>query len=168
MSGNLKVVHDRMVARGLDREHDLEVIARARRGGEARGFLGRVALARALARSDVILLDDSFPPLNWLKLGPRVRIIQMWHAAGAFKTVGYSRVGKPTEAERFARVHKDYNAAIVSSDHDVPFYAEAFGIAEERVDPDRDPADGQLLRRASRGRRVSRPPALPFRRPRAT
>src|SRR4029079_15665702 len=72
---------------------------------------------------------------NWLKLGPRVRIIQMWHAAGAFKTVGYSRVGKPTEADRFARVHKDYDAAIVSSDHDVPFYAEAFGIAEERVIP---------------------------------
>jgi CDP-ribitol ribitolphosphotransferase len=134
MSGNLKAVHDRMVARGLDREYDLVTILRPP-GGEARGFLGRVTLARALARSDVILLDDSFPPLNWLKLGPKVRIIQMWHAAGAFKTVGYSRVGKPTEADRFARVHKDYDAAIVSSGHDVPFYAEAFGIAEERVIP---------------------------------
>ena len=32
-------------------------------------------------------------------------------------------------------IHKNYTAAIVSSDHDVPFYAEAFGIPEERVVP---------------------------------
>jgi CDP-ribitol ribitolphosphotransferase len=134
MSGNLKSIHDRMVERGLDRTSDLVTILRPR-SGESRGFLGRVALARALARSDVIMLDDSYPPLHWLKLGPNVRIIQMWHAAGAFKTVGYSRVGKPDEAERFARVHKDYAAAIVSSAHDIPFYAEAFGIPEERVVP---------------------------------
>ncbi|MFL5723237.1 MAG: CDP-glycerol glycerophosphotransferase family protein [Chloroflexota bacterium] len=134
MSGNLKAVHDRMIERGLDRTYDLVTILRPR-AGESRGFLGRVALARALARSDVIMLDDSYPPLHWLKLGPKVRIIQMWHAAGAFKTVGYSRVGKPDEAERFARVHKDYAAAIVSSAHDIPFYAEAFGIPEDRVVP---------------------------------
>jgi CDP-ribitol ribitolphosphotransferase len=134
MSGNLKAVHDRMVARGLDREYDLVTSLRPR-AGEKRGFLGRVRLARALARSDVILLDDSFPPLTWLKLGPNVRIIQLWHASGAFKTVGYSRVGKPADADRFARVHKDYTAATVSSEHDVPFYAEAFGLPEERVIP---------------------------------
>jgi CDP-ribitol ribitolphosphotransferase len=134
MSGNLKAVHDRMVERGLDREFDLVTILRPR-GGLPRGFLGRLALARALARSDVILLDDAFPPLHWQKLGQSVRIIQMWHAAGAFKTVGYSRVGTATEADRFARLHQDYDAAIVSSDHDVPFYAEAFGIREERVIP---------------------------------
>lgn len=132
MSGNLKAVRDRMIERGLDRDYDLVTTLRPR-AGEARGFLGRVRLASSLARSDVILLDDSFPPLNWLKLGPKVRIIQLWHAAGAFKTVGYSRVGTPADADRFARVHKDYTAAIVSSEHDVPFYAEAFGIPEDRV-----------------------------------
>ena len=134
MSGNLAAVHDRMVERGLDREYDLVTMLRPR-PGEQRGLLGRVRLARALARSEVILIDDSYPPLHWLKLRPTVRIIQLWHAAGAFKTVGYSRVGTPTDADRFARVHKDYTAAIVSSDHDIPFYAEAFGIPEERVIP---------------------------------
>jgi CDP-ribitol ribitolphosphotransferase len=134
MSGNLKAVHDRMIERGLDREFDL-VTALRPRAGESRGFLGRVRLARALAGSVVILLDDSFPPLTWLKLGPTVRIVQLWHAAGAFKTVGYSRVGGPDDADVFARVHKDYAAASVSSEHDVPFYAEAFGIPEDRVIP---------------------------------
>jgi CDP-ribitol ribitolphosphotransferase len=123
-----------MTERGLDREYDLVTMLKPR-PGEHRGLIGRVRLARALARSEVILIDDSYPPLHWLKLRPTVRIIQLWHAAGAFKTVGYSRVGTPTDADRFARVHKDYTAAIVSSDHDIPFYAEAFGIPEERVIP---------------------------------
>jgi hypothetical protein len=58
-------------------------------------FRDRFRLASALARADVILLDDSFPPLNWVELHKDVRIIQLWHASGAFKTVGYSRAGKP-------------------------------------------------------------------------
>jgi CDP-ribitol ribitolphosphotransferase len=59
----------------------------------------------------------------------------VWHASGAFKTVGYSRVGKPGGPDPFSRVHKNYTHAIVSSDQDVPFYAEAFGIPDERVVP---------------------------------
>jgi len=66
---------------------------------------------------------------------PHVRIVQLWHASGAFKTVGYSRVGKPGGPSPYSRVHKNYTHAIVSSDHDVPFYAEAFGIPEARVVP---------------------------------
>jgi CDP-ribitol ribitolphosphotransferase / teichoic acid ribitol-phosphate polymerase len=131
MSGNLKVVHDRMVERGLDRDHELVVMLKPGLTERWR-FLDRFRLARALAGADVIVLDDSFPPLNWVDLDPKVRIIQLWHASGAFKTVGYSRVGLP---DPNVRVHKSYTAAIVSSEFDVPFYAEAFGIPEERVIP---------------------------------
>jgi CDP-ribitol ribitolphosphotransferase len=133
LSGNLRAVHDRMVERGLARQYDL--VTALRPSNERRGFLGRVRLASALDRATVILLDDSYPPLHWLKIGPTVRVIQLWHAAGAFKTVGYSRVGTPTDADTFARVHRKYTAAIVSSEHDVPFYAEAFGIPEDIVFP---------------------------------
>jgi CDP-ribitol ribitolphosphotransferase len=131
MAGNLQVVHERMVERGLDRDHDLTVMLKPGLT-ERWSFLDRLRLARALASADVIVLDDSFPPLNWVKLSPAVRIIQLWHASGAFKTVGYSRVGLP---DPNVRVHKEYTAAIVSSEFDVPFYAEAFGIPEARVIP---------------------------------
>lgn len=131
MSGNLQVVHQRMVERGLDRDHDLTVMLKPGLT-ERWSFFDRLRLARALASADVIVLDDSFPPLNWTKLSPKVRIIQLWHASGAFKTVGYSRVGLP---DPNVRVHKEYTAAIVSSEFDVPFYAEAFGIPESRVIP---------------------------------
>jgi CDP-ribitol ribitolphosphotransferase len=134
MSGNLSVVHDRMVERGLDRDYDLVTMLKP--GITERwAFRDRFRLASALARADVILLDDSFPPLNWVELTEHVRIIQLWHASGAFKTVGYSRAGKPGDLNPFSRTHKNYTAAIVSSDFDVPFYAEAFGIPEDRVVP---------------------------------
>ena len=133
LSGNLGAVHDRMVERGL----------RPRvRPGDRPSVPSRPAqLPRpgppgsALDRATVILLDDSYPPLHWLRIGPAVRVIQLWHASGALKTVGFSRVGTPTDADKFARVHRKYTAAIVSSEHDVPFYAEAFGIPEDDVVP---------------------------------
>jgi len=49
--------------------------------------------------------------------------------------VGYSRIGKPGGPSPFSAAHKNYTAAIVSSAHDVPFYAEAFGLPDERVKP---------------------------------
>ncbi len=134
MSGNLKVVRDRMVERGLDREYELVTMLKPGLT-ERWAFRDRFRLASALARADVIVLDDSFPPLDWVDLDPDVRIVQLWHAAGAFKTVGYSRAGKPGDLDPFSRFQKDYTAAIVSSDLDVPFYAEAFGIPEARVVP---------------------------------
>ena len=160
MSGNLQVVHERMVERGLDRDHDLTVMLKPGLT-ERWSFLDRLRLARALAGADVIVLDDSFPPLNWVTLSPKVRIIQLWHASGAFKTVGYSRVG-PARPERAASTRK-YTAAIVSSEFDVPFYAEAFGIPEARVIPTGIPRmdrffDATAQRGRSRGgaRRLSR------------
>ena len=38
---------------------------------------------------------------------PAVRIVQLWHAAGAFKTVGYSRVGKPGGPDPFSLVAQE-------------------------------------------------------------
>jgi len=134
MSGNLKIVRDRMVERGLDRELDLVTMLRPGLT-EHWGFADRVRLAGQLATASVIVIDDTFLPLYWLRLRPDVRIIQLWHASGAFKTVGYSRTGKHGDLSPFGRVHKNYSAAIVSSAFDAPFYAEAFGIPEERVIP---------------------------------
>ena len=85
--------------------------------------------------ADIILLDDFHPMLYKVEFDPDVQIIQVWHASGAFKTVGYSRIGKPGGPSPFSDAHKNYTHAIVSSPHDVPFYAEAFGVPDERVTP---------------------------------
>jgi CDP-glycerol glycerophosphotransferase (TagB/SpsB family) len=133
LGGNLKIVHDRMIERGLDREYEFmtlfrESIAMRRRAAD------RLRLPWLLARADVVVLDD-YQPVIYRVDDPDVRIVQLWHAWGAFKTVGYSRVGKPGGLSPWSRVHKNYTYAIVSSDPEVEFYAEAFGLPEDRVRP---------------------------------
>jgi CDP-glycerol glycerophosphotransferase (TagB/SpsB family) len=134
LGGNLKAVYDRMVDRGLDRRYHLDTLFRG--GALRQRTLGeRLRLPWRLAAADVIVIDDFQAVIHRFGDHPGVRIIQLWHAAGAFKTVGYSRVGKPGGPDPFSRVHKNYTHAIVSSAHDIPFYAEAFGIPESRVVP---------------------------------
>ena len=104
-----------------------------------------------MAAAKVIFLDDSFHPVYWVDFPPDVRIVQLWHAVGRVQDRRLQPVGKRRQApfNPFGRVHKNYTHAIVSSDFDVPFYAEAFGIPEDRRRPDRHPAHGPLLRRRS-------------------
>lgn len=133
LGGNLKLVHDRMVERGIDRDYELLTLFN---GGVStrRAFTDRFRLPWLLARADVMLIDD-FQPVIYSVRDPNIRIVQLWHAVGAFKTVGYSRVGKPGGPNPYGRAHKNYTFATVSSSADVPTYAEAFGIPESHVIP---------------------------------
>jgi CDP-ribitol ribitolphosphotransferase len=132
LSGNLKLVHDRMLERHVDREFEMRTMLRAR-ARHGRGIRHRMRLPAALARADVVVLDDYHPLVYILEFGPNVKVVQLWHASGAFKTVGYSRVGRPGAPSPFGRAHKNYTHAIVSSRFEIPCYAEAFGIPESRV-----------------------------------
>lgn len=134
LSGNLQHIHVRMLERGLDLEYKLHTSFKASITAK-RPLRDKLLFAYYLATADVILLDDYHPMLYRVPFGPEVKLIQVWHASGAFKTVGYSRVGKPGGPSPFAKSHKNYTHALVSSTHDVPFYAEAFGLPEERIVP---------------------------------
>jgi CDP-ribitol ribitolphosphotransferase len=146
LGGNLKLVHDRMVERGMDR--DFELLTLFKPGVATRRSAGdRFRLPWLLARADVVVIDD-FQPAIYRVRDPDVTIVQLWHAVGAFKTVGYSRVGKAGAPDPFGPMHKNYTWVTVSSTDDIPVYAEAFGIPEShvvatgipRVDPMFDPA----------------------------
>jgi CDP-ribitol ribitolphosphotransferase len=133
LTDNLKLVYDRMVERGLDREYELLTLTKP--GLTARsGLRDRLLMPWLLARADTLVIDKN---RRVLRQGgaQHLRIIQLWHASGAFKTFGYSRIGRPRGPSPWSRDHKNYTYAIVSGEHEVPMYAEAFGIAEERVVP---------------------------------
>lgn len=155
LGGNLKIVYDRMVARGLDRTFELQTLFKESITIR-RGFRDRLRLPWLLARADTIVIDDYQPVIAHLTY-PDARIIQLWHAWGAFKTVGYSRVGKPGCPSPFSRVHKNYALAIVSSESEVAAYAEAFGIPETRVVPTGIPRMDQFWdpARAAAGREAT-------------
>ncbi len=144
LSGNLKLVHDRLLERNLERSYQLKMIFKASIRTR-RGLRERARFVWLLARADVILLEDYQPAIYQLPRHSDQRIIQLWHAWGAFKTVGYSRIGKSSGPNPYSRVHKNYTHATVSSRHEVPFYAEAFGIPDERVIPTGTPRMDDFL-----------------------
>ncbi|MGK2852359.1 MAG: CDP-glycerol glycerophosphotransferase family protein, partial [Candidatus Limnocylindrales bacterium] len=93
LGGNLQQVHARMVERGLDRHYELLTLFKPSITVR-RGLRDRLRLPWLLARADTIVIDDYQPVISRLD-ARHSRIVQLWHAWGAFKTVGYSRVGKP-------------------------------------------------------------------------
>ncbi|TAS63140.1 CDP-glycerol glycerophosphotransferase family protein, partial [Lactiplantibacillus plantarum] len=62
-------------------------------------------------------------------------LIQVWHAVGAFKTFGYSRLGMPGGPKVQSLNHRNYTKALVSSHNIADKYAEGFGIAPDKIQP---------------------------------
>lgn len=96
-------------------------------------YIEIIKLAYHAATSKVILVDDFYPMIYPLKIRKNADLVQIWHAVGAFKTFGFSRVGKPGGPKPTSIAHKNYTKAIVSSQYVAPFYAEGFGIDESNV-----------------------------------
>ncbi len=96
-------------------------------------FKEKLNLMKLIASSKFILLDDFYPMIYALKLRKNQELIQLWHAMGAFKTVGYSRMGKVGGPSVKSLTHKNYTATIVSSENIRKNYSEAFGITIDKV-----------------------------------
>jgi CDP-ribitol ribitolphosphotransferase len=79
------------------------------------------------------VLDDFYPKIYTYKLRAGQELIQLWHAVGAFKTFGFSRLGMPGGTQVDSPNHRNYTKAIVSSDEVSEIYAEAFGIPVENI-----------------------------------
>lgn len=89
----------------------------------------------ACATSKVIILDEYTPQIHLLDLKPETKVIQLWHACGAFKTFGFTRIGKPKGSPQPTRNHRSYDYVTVSSEYCKKCHSEGFGIATENVVP---------------------------------
>ncbi|MDM5299629.1 CDP-glycerol glycerophosphotransferase family protein [Bacillus pumilus] len=94
-----------------------------------------IRMAYHFATSRHILIDDFYPNIYPLKIRKSADLVQLWHAVGAFKTFGYSRIGLPGGPSPTSKNHKNYTKVIVSSDHIRKHYAEGFGVDIENVIP---------------------------------
>jgi CDP-glycerol glycerophosphotransferase (TagB/SpsB family)/glycosyltransferase involved in cell wall biosynthesis len=92
----------------------------------------RLQLYSLLARSRVIVTDCTIPALAEIKLRPAQRLLQMWHACGAYKRFALDApLTRPRGAEE--RAHSQYTAAVVSSEYCRDIAAHAFGLEPEQV-----------------------------------
>lgn len=85
------------------------------------------------ATSKVVIVDDYFRLLNLVDKRDGVKLFQLWHACGAFKTFGFTRLGKKGGPKQTDPNHRMYDYAIVSSQEIAKHYAEGFGLSDENV-----------------------------------
>ncbi len=83
-----------------------------------------------LLTSKVIVTDDYVRYMRAVKLRPEQKLIQIWHACGAFKKFGLDAPSQITREEEIA-THSQYTAVAVTSENCRKFYAGAFGVSED-------------------------------------
>ncbi|MCS8560829.1 CDP-glycerol glycerophosphotransferase family protein [Weissella cibaria] len=132
ITGNFEYIYDEMKRRQTDLESRFYF---KKTNNEPKKLREYVTLAKAIATSRFVLLDDFYPLIYPLTIRDGVELVQVWHAVGAFKTFGFSRVGMPGGPKLSSKNHRNYSAALVSSTNVVPNYAEGFGIDQRRVLP---------------------------------
>ncbi|MBM7683622.1 CDP-glycerol glycerophosphotransferase (TagB/SpsB family) [Pullulanibacillus pueri] len=130
LNGNLKFVYNEMLKRKLNFEYRFLL----KQSIETRkSYKEILVLAYLIATSKFILLDDFYPMIYPLKIRKRSELIQLWHAVGAFKKFGYSRVGSQGGPLPNSKNHRNYTKVIVSSENVAQHYAEGFGIEIKNV-----------------------------------
>ena len=128
-TGNFEFVYKELQSRGgYDIKYMLKPSIDAKRS-----LKEMITFVQYISTSKYILLDDYYPQIYKYKIKKDVEVIQLWHATGAFKTFGFSRIGKKGGPKVKSKNHRNYTKAIVSSENIRIHYAEAFGISEEKV-----------------------------------
>ncbi len=154
MSGNMEFVY-RELKKRTDRLLQISVLLKACDMKEFHPwYFWRAAYHAATAK--VILVDDSCNFLDFIDRKRETSLIQLWHACGAFKTFGYSRLGKAEGTSQRDRNHRFYTHAIVSSQEIARFYAEGFGISPSHVEATGIPRTDVFFDKAYRRDRIEK------------
>lgn len=97
-------------------------------------YTGCLKMARLAASFRWITVEDSVNAVLCLPLRKNQRLVQVWHACGAFKKWGYAcaegSFGEDEKTLRRYYHHEKYDLVTVSSRYVIPFYARAFGLKE--------------------------------------
>lgn len=127
LDGNLKCIGDYMDGRG----YEIRVLCRDRqRDGLTAGDIEEIAYEMATA--GYVFMEDVLSFMDAVEVREGQNFIQLWHAAGAFKKFGFSRL----QNERGIRIssgYRKYTHVSSSAEEIRANYAEAFGIDIKKV-----------------------------------
>jgi len=92
---------------------------------------------KTINNAQYLILDDYYLPVYLIKPSKRLKVIQLWHAAGAFKKFGHSTIGTKfgpsKDYLKLIPIHSNYTHVYVSSKNTIPYYAEAFNMSQENI-----------------------------------
>lgn len=125
ISGNYEYIYDKLIK---NKNLDIRCVLDTNEG-----YLSCFKYGYYLATSKVVLVDDFVKTIYSVPRRSDNYLIQVWHACGAFKTFGFSRLGKPGGQKQGSYAHRNYDYCTVSSKEICKFYAEGFGLSLEKV-----------------------------------
>jgi len=126
------------------RDPELEIAVHCQRDeGDAsalKTIAGRLrAELRDVASSRAVILDGYSPSVSYFNQRPELYVLQMWHALGAIKKFSFQTLdtggGRSSALAKAARMHRGYSQILCGGEGSVPFFAEAFSVAPERIVP---------------------------------
>lgn len=127
ISGNYEYIYDKLIS---NKSLDVRTVLDPKEG-----YFTCFKYGYYLATAKVLLVDDYIELLYKLPRREDNYLIQVWHACGAFKTFGFSRLGRPGGQKQKSKAHRNYDFCTVSSSEICKFYAEGFGLSLEKVIP---------------------------------
>ena len=107
-------------------------------------FLLSLRARRLMLTSRVVVTDDYLKYCRDTTLRPWQKLVQLWHAPGAFKCFALDAPSRLTPEEE-RRTHAQYTDVCVSSEAVRPFYAAAFGVSPDVIRPLGVPRTDALL-----------------------
>ena len=127
ISGNYEYIYDKLIG---NRELDIRTVF-----DTAEGYFTCFKYGYYMATAKVLLVDDYIELIYKIPRREDNYLIQVWHACGAFKTFGFSRLGRPGGQKQKNNAHRNYDFCTVSSSEICKYYAEGFGLSLEKVAP---------------------------------
>ncbi len=126
MPDNMTGLYEELRRRGYDCR-----VMQSPQSGIARLFFN-FRFERYYAQCGCVILTDNFDPVYAHAPREGTRVVQLWHACGAFKKWGYSTLDLAWGGDRKTMLsfpmHNTYTDVFVSCEEVIPHYAEAFGI----------------------------------------
>lgn len=125
ISGNYESIYAELIK---DKNIDIKTVLDTKES-----FISCFKYGYYLASSKVILIDDYIRSVYEIRKRKDNYLIQVWHACGAFKAFGFSRLSKEGCWSQDSHSHRTYDYCLVSSRKVAKHYAEAFGMNVDRV-----------------------------------
>ena len=127
ISGNYEYIYDKLIG---NKSLDIKTVF-----DTTEGYFTCFKYGYYMATAKVILVDDYIELIYKIPRREDNYLIQVWHACGAFKTFGFSRLGRPGGQKQKNNSHRNYDFCTVSSSEICKYYAEGFGLSLEKVIP---------------------------------
>ena len=131
LKGNLLAVYNEI----KDNHPEYSCVVRVK--GDRRDSLSiteKRATWKDFSTAKYVFLDDFYGITSAMKVRKGQELIQLWHACGAYKKFGFSRINTGDHITTVNGGYRKYTKVSVTSDAIRSCYAEAFGLSEDKVE----------------------------------